>query len=75
MTLKLKKQTWWERFGMRFLGGESGQHVPTHKDFGLYGYECGYIQGFEDAAAVAVETMKSLTPVIGGITDEPEEDE
>ena len=66
MTLKLKKQTWWERLGMRLLGGESGQHIPTAKDFGLYGYECGYRQCAEDHGIILV---------LKGFEQSPEEDE
>jgi hypothetical protein len=62
MSISQKKNTWWERFGMRFLGGESGQHIPTHKDFGLYGYDCGYRQCAEDHGIILVEEGISTAP-------------
>ena len=57
---------WWQRQGIRFLGGESGQHIPTGKDYGLYGYDCGYRQCAEDHGIILTEQ---------GIVTAPQEDE
>jgi hypothetical protein len=75
MTLKEKTQLWWDRSGMRFLGGESGQHIPSHRDFAVYGFQSGYLQGFEDACSKALELIKTAIPDGNGVATEPQEDE
>lgn len=75
MTNKTKKQEWWQRDGIRFLGGESGSHIPTHKDFGLYGYDSGYQQGFEDFRKIAMEFLQSVIVAEPAITTPPSDDE
>ena len=51
---------------MRFLGGESGQHIRNGKDYALYGYDCGYRQCAEDYGIILIEE---------GVVNPPEEDE
>jgi hypothetical protein len=75
MSNPIKKREWWEREGIRFLGGESGSHVPTHKDFGLFGYDSGYAQGFEDFRKIAVEFLSTMIQGDPKVPTEPTEDE
>jgi hypothetical protein len=75
MTLKKRTQVWWDRYGIRFFGGESGQHIPNHRDYAIYGYQSGYTQGFEDACEKAKELIKTAIPDGCGITTVPQDDE
>ena len=75
MTNRTKKQEWWQRDGIRFLGGESGSHIPTHKDFGLFGYDSGYDQGFEDARKLFIEFLQTVIVAEPAIQTQPGEDE
>jgi hypothetical protein len=75
MTNRTKKQEWWQRDGIRFLGGESGSHIPTTQDFALFGYDSGYDQGFEDARKLFIEFMQSVIVAEPAVTSQPKEDE
>ena len=75
MTNPIKKQEWWQQHGIRFLGGESGSHIPTHEDFGKFGYDSGYYQGVEDTRKLIAEFVQTFLIVNPASVTEPQNDE
>ena len=74
MTNPIKKQQWWQKNGIRFLGGESGSHIPTHEDFGKYGYDSGYEQGVEDTRKLISEFVQTFIVANSTEATEPKQD-
>jgi hypothetical protein len=74
MTNPIKKQQWWQQHGIRFLGGESGSHIPTHEDFGKFGFDCGYEQGVEDSRKAIADFVQTFITSTQSESGEPTQD-